>query len=151
MKCMYCSKEFKSKQGLEKHIQKSICQRKKCRFCQKKFSNAFNKNNHEANRVCLKEKKIFQCADCSKILSSNQRLKSHKEVCGTEDYEFNKLSISFRKKVSCWSNRTGKSRTFFMNLLDKSYFCYSCDDELDEVHLKEDDGEFVLVCSECFY
>ena len=36
-----------------------------------------------------------------------------------------------------------------MNLIDKSYFCYACDGALDDMYLKEDDGEFVLICSEC--
>ena len=102
MRCIYCAKDFKSKQGLEKHISKLVCKRKTCKYCQKKFSNVFNKNNHESKKVCCKDKKIFQCDGCSKILSTNQRLKSHKEVCGTEDFEFNKLNPVLKRRINNW-------------------------------------------------
>ncbi len=56
--CGVCGKIFKNKQGLDYHIQRSVCEKFACEFCMVRFKSSLGLKYHVDNRICLPPEKI---------------------------------------------------------------------------------------------
>ncbi|XP_031552437.1 oocyte zinc finger protein XlCOF6-like [Actinia tenebrosa] len=80
MECSNCKKVLSTKQRLRYHVENGVCMKKPasrvCIDCNREFSTLQKLQQHVKKGIC---RRTTECSYCAKVLSSRQRLQTHKK------------------------------------------------------------------------
>jgi len=172
-KCGQCSREFVTKQALQKHVSDHANEKRKeqqtekkptvpvqrntqpakenevkatCQHCNQTFRRQYNLKTH-INRVHLKEKK-FKCNRCDKSFATNSDLKQHLGTHGEgKMFKCDECDRQFsnRDSIILHKKQHNQEKTHFCSICLKGFYKASCLSR----HMRSHTGERPYSCDFC--
>ena len=113
-----CDKNFKTKQGLTRHIDKHDGVNNyfgKCEICGKTF---ISKNGHDQHKSVHSSDRSFKCKQCLKAFKTKGSLYSHMKIHGERKYKCQECGSKFYLKA--------KLDRHFRNVHMKPEYLFGC-------------------------
>ena len=128
--CNVCSKTFRDKYNLKKHVKQKTCQRNqnKCKHCRKQFYTDLEETFQLNKGTCLEchqkrheGEKPHTCKVCERVFDSKSELKGHAKVhVGEKSYTCTECGKLFTSNTDLMSNKKSHGD-------QESYKCSICE------------------------